>query len=95
KIKTAILCSSDEYAIEVYNHLSGNDLKIPHDVGIMGFDNIKTLSSFKPQISTVDYKINEIGERAVEVLQKKRIGKEKKILDRIIIQHKIIPGETI
>jgi len=91
--KTAILCSSDEHAIHIYNYLSGVGLKIPGDVGIMGFDNIDILQNLKPRITTIDYKINEIGEHVIKIFFQKKSGNDKPSSDYIM--HNIIEGGTL
>ncbi|GAA4832451.1 LacI family DNA-binding transcriptional regulator [Paenibacillus vulneris] len=64
--KTAIICSCDIYALEVMNHLKGRGLRIPDDVGLMGFDNIDVLKYVSPALTTVEYAVEEFGSRAVQ-----------------------------
>lgn len=66
--RTAIICSTDYYALEVMKRLQQQQLDIPGDVGLMGFDNIDVLKYVRPSLSTVEYAVEEIGERAVECL---------------------------
>lgn len=91
--KTAILCSCDNYALEVMNYLKSKKYHIPQDVGLMGFDNIDVLKYVTPQLTTVEYAIEEIGIKAVDCL-----------IDRIesgsyspvpLIGHRLIFGESI
>lgn len=66
--KTAVLCSSDIYALKVMKHLKTRGLRIPGDVGVMGFDGIETLDYVEPTLATVEIPIARLGETAVEYL---------------------------
>ncbi len=91
--KTAVLCSSDIYALRVLDHLTMKGVKIPEDIGLMGFDNIDTLQYIRPALATVDYHIGDIATNAVQCLLDSIEGKP--VPSKIIIEHNIIPGETL
>lgn len=55
---TAVICSTDYYALKVYFNGNGAD--------IYGFDNIKMLEKFSIPIKSVDYSVDRIAEEAVE-----------------------------
>lgn len=91
--RTAILCSCDNYALEVMNYLKTKGYKIPDDVGLMGFDNIDVLKYITPKLSTVEYAIEEIGTMAVECLINKL---EEGSYTRVpLLGHRLISGESI
>jgi LacI family transcriptional regulator len=91
--KTAIVCSCDLYALEVMNLLKSKGLRIPFDVGLMGFDNIDVLKYVTPRLTTVEYPIEEIGFYTVESL----ITKIEKgdYLEEPELNYRIISGESI
>lgn len=89
--KTAILCSSDIYALKILTYLTKKGIRIPEDVGLMGFDNIDTLQYVHPTLATVDCLISEIGSRAAECLLKELSGEYLSP----VIGHRIIAGETL
>lgn len=66
--KTAVVCSCDAYALEVMHHLKSKGIRVPEDVGVMGFDNIDTLKYVFPRLTTVHYDMEEFGIRAVDCL---------------------------
>ncbi|GAB2670240.1 LacI family DNA-binding transcriptional regulator [Paenibacillus thermoaerophilus] len=66
--KTAIVCSCDAYALEVMHDCRSRGLRVPEDVGIMGFDNIDMLKYVSPRLSTVHYDMEEFGTRAADSL---------------------------
>ena len=66
--KPAILCPFDTVAIRVMNLLRDHEVRVPEDVGVMGFDNIPILESISPRLCSVDCNIYELGRKAFEVL---------------------------
>ena len=91
--KTAILCSSDIYALEILNHLRAKGLSVPENVGLMGFDNIKALKYVTPSLATIAYPIKEMGTKAVDCLLA-QINSEK-FPNIELLDYKIVEGESI
>jgi LacI family transcriptional regulator len=88
---TAILCSSDVYALRALTYLTKKGARIPGDLGLMGFDNIETLEYIHPSLATVDCSIRETGSRAAECLLSEFAGE----YVSPILPHTIIEGETV
>lgn len=69
----AIFCTNDAQAIGVMHALKELNLRIPEDIGVMGYDNIKTARYLG--LSTIDQKMYEIGviaiSRLIEMIRKK------------------------
>ncbi len=80
----AIFCTNDAQAIGVIHALHEEKLRIPEDIGVMGYDNIKTAHYLG--LSTVDQKMYDVGMMAIERLT--TMIKEK---DPSIIQKEIEP----
>lgn len=91
--KTAIVCSTDLYALEVMNLLKEKNIPIPEQAGVMGFDDIDMLKYISPRLTTVKYPIVEIGEKAVESIVS-RIETDAYI-SIPLLGHKIVKGESI
>ncbi|MCT4687896.1 LacI family DNA-binding transcriptional regulator [Vallitalea sp.] len=91
--KTVILCSSDIYALEVLNYLKEKKIKIPSQVGVMGFDNINMLKYIEPHLTTVSYPIEQIGAIAIDSISKAIESDDK--IQNVVIKHKIIQGESL
>jgi LacI family transcriptional regulator, repressor for deo operon, udp, cdd, tsx, nupC, and nupG len=51
-------------------------LKVPDDISIVGFDDIKFASIFEPALTTVSQPMFEIGQKAMELLIKLMNGSE-------------------
>jgi LacI family transcriptional regulator len=62
--RTAIVCCSDIFALEILNDIKARGLAVPADVGLMGFDSIHALRYITPRLSTVEYPIEKMGEIA-------------------------------
>jgi len=91
--KQALLFSSDLYALEALNQLKKQNFKVPKEIGIMGFDNIDILKYISPSLTTVEYPVMEIGREAINCLI--NLIKTRVSLKKIILNHKIIEGETV
>ena len=73
--KTAIICSNDYYALQVYFKTK--------NVRIYGFDNIKALSKYKIPIDSVGYSMCEIAREAINIIKANK-------KENVIINHSII-----
>ena len=91
--KTAILCSSDIYALEILNFLREKSLRVPEDVGVMGFDNISVLKYVRPSLATIAYPIQEMGKKAVDCLLG-QINSET-CLGSDLLDYKIVQGASL
>lgn len=64
----AIFAANDHTAIGVLQLAQQLGLRIPEDIGVMGFDDIRIASSFSPSISSVRQDFREFGTRGVQKL---------------------------
>lgn len=64
----AIFCVNDPVAIGAYQKIIETGLKIPEQIGIVGFSNNKITTLVMPQLTTVDQPSYEMGRKAAEVL---------------------------
>jgi LacI family repressor for deo operon, udp, cdd, tsx, nupC, and nupG len=80
---TAIFASNDEMAIGAIRAARDGGLRIPADLSIMGFDDIRFAAYVDPPLSTIRQPGQEIGRRAMEMLVRIMAGKpleERRIL---------------
>jgi len=68
KERTAVVCCSDIFALEILNDFRTRGVAVPRDVGLMGFDSIEALRYVQPRISTVEYPVRRMGEVAFSLL---------------------------
>jgi LacI family transcriptional regulator len=65
---SAVLCGNDILAYGALQECLWQDLRVPHDISISGFDNIEMAAHCRPGITTLDVPATEIGEIAGHTL---------------------------
>ena len=65
---TAIFAANDSMAIGALSALRENDLRVPEDMAVAGFDDIPLARYMNPPLSTVHVDISQLGERAAALL---------------------------
>jgi LacI family transcriptional regulator, repressor for deo operon, udp, cdd, tsx, nupC, and nupG len=65
---TAIFCFNDEMAIGVLNHARTNGLRVPTDLSVIGFDDIRFSKYLAPALTTVSQPMLEIGQETVRLM---------------------------
>lgn len=68
ELPTAIFCINDMTAFGVIQELSKNKIYVPHDISVMGFDNIPMAEITTPPLTTVDQPAYEMGVLSAEML---------------------------
>jgi len=83
----AIFCSNDTQAIGAYHAISKLGLKIPDDIAIMGYDNIKFTKYL--DLTTVDQKMYSVGveatKRLAQIIRNQDNHKVQKTFDPVLI----------
>lgn len=64
----AVFTSNDAMAVGVYHALFQEGLTIPHDVAVMGYDDIELARYLSPPLTTVHQPKDELGELAIDTL---------------------------
>jgi LacI family transcriptional regulator len=65
---TAIFAGSDLMAIGVFAAAEQYGLRVPHDVAVVGFDDISLAAHMQPALTTVRQPLYEMGQQAIELL---------------------------
>ena len=68
---TAIVCFNDISAIGCIRALHDGGLRVPHDVSVIGFDDIQTANYYVPSLTTIRQPLQTMGELAATTLLKK------------------------
>jgi len=89
----AIFCSSDEIAMGAINALRENNISVPKDVDVMGFDNIYSASVFYPKLTTISQPMYDMGSVGMRMLIK-IIGGNPLETSNYILDHKIIERDS-
>jgi LacI family transcriptional regulator, repressor for deo operon, udp, cdd, tsx, nupC, and nupG len=68
KRPTAVFCFSDEMALGVLRASRERGLRVPEDLSVMGFDDMRFAQYAEPPLTTIRQPMQEIGEEAVRLL---------------------------
>lgn len=66
---TALLCASDLMAIGAIRQLQQMGLRVPEDISVCGFDDIRLSRYITPGLTTVRIDVDSVGTRAFLCLQ--------------------------
>lgn len=80
---------NDVFAYGAFKAIEEAGLKVPKDIGLVGFDDSDIAYKLKIPLTTARQPREEIGKRAVQLLQK-RIEKPDKKVERIVLSGKLI-----
>jgi len=75
---TAVFASNDMTAIGAMGAIAGFGLRVPHDISVIGFDDIQLSAFTIPPLTTVRLSRLEIAERAFHTLLDAWVGKDAK-----------------
>lgn len=67
---TAVVCSNDEIAIGILDSFLDNGIKVPDDVSIVGFGNIREGKFVRPELTTVGEPYYDVGAVGMRMLIK-------------------------
>ncbi|MGF7032347.1 LacI family transcriptional regulator [Paenibacillus mucilaginosus] len=67
---TAVFAASDEFAMGVLSFLHERGIRVPDEVSVVGFDNIRMSEMTIPQLTTMAQPVYELGYKGVEKLHR-------------------------
>lgn len=86
---TAVFCANDEMAIGAMRALSSHGLRIPQDVSVVGFDDIRFARYTTPALTTVAQPKNALGREAmammIELLADPQVPPRKRVLSADLV----------
>lgn len=94
-IRRAVVCPADLYALEVLRSFEKNNIRVPEQAGIMGFDNIDMLKYINPRLCTVQYPAKNIAITAVNQLIEEINGNQNRHMNALLIKHQVVEGESL
>jgi LacI family transcriptional regulator len=68
---TAVLCFNDVSAMGTIRALHEAGLRVPHDVSVLGFDDIQSAAFQVPSLTTIRQPLQKMGATAAQLLLKK------------------------
>lgn len=60
----ALVCANDELALAIMDRLISRGVDVPHDIAIVGWDDVMTARYVRPKLTTVAQPVRELGTRA-------------------------------
>ncbi|WP_226654869.1 LacI family DNA-binding transcriptional regulator [Pseudalkalibacillus hwajinpoensis] len=89
KPPTAIFAANDSMAMGAIKAVKDQNMKVPEDVAVVGFDNIQFSEIFEPALTTIAQPLIEMGKQSMELLLKQIKGdslkKKQLVLDTKLI----------
>lgn len=64
---SAIICFNDTMAIGVISKLKQENMEVPNQISVIGFDDLIIAKNCTPALTTIRYPINNMAKKAVEV----------------------------
>jgi DNA-binding LacI/PurR family transcriptional regulator len=92
KKNRALVLYSDSLAMGFMKACTERDVKVPDDIAIVGFDDIEIARHASTPLTTIRQDHNEIGSRAVDIIQKRLKGIKEN--NRIILKPTLIIRES-
>ncbi|MCJ7841226.1 LacI family transcriptional regulator [Lederbergia sp. NSJ-179] len=94
ELPTAIFCCNDMTAFGVMNELAAQEIKVPEQISVMGFDNIEFAEMVTPPLTTIQQPDYEMGRMACNLLLDQLNGESTEHVD-IMLQPRIIERKSV
>jgi LacI family transcriptional regulator, repressor for deo operon, udp, cdd, tsx, nupC, and nupG len=91
---TAIFCSNDEMALGAIRALKSSGLRVPEDVSIVGFDDIRFAHYSDPPLTTIAQPKGDLGREAMTMLLEILNGADVPPRKRILPTQLVVRGST-
>ncbi len=92
---TAIFCANDEMAIGSLHEVKSAGLRVPEDISIIGFDDIRYAEVTDPPLTTIGQPAEEIGERVMYRLCRRIEGGEINGTEPEIVPHRLVIRQSV
>jgi LacI family repressor for deo operon, udp, cdd, tsx, nupC, and nupG len=89
---TAIFCFNDEMAIGVLDHARKGGLRVPQDLSVIGFDDIRFSQYLVPALTTVSQPMLQIGQETVRLMLE--ILRETRRPKSVTLPHKLMVRDS-
>lgn len=93
---TAFFVANDSMAVGVYEAAAELGIKIPDDISIVGYDNVKLAAFVNPPLTTMQQPIYEMGRRSVQLtLSRASNRKSDKVTESIVLPTRLIERGSV
>ncbi|BFH65224.1 LacI family DNA-binding transcriptional regulator [Paenibacillus azoreducens] len=93
QMPTALVCANDSIALRVLEVLKNNEIDVPYEISVTGFDNIDDASRSEPTLTTVHVSKEAMGRRAVQKLIE-RISYPDQALEKILVAAELVHRDS-
>ncbi|HAK45172.1 MAG TPA: hypothetical protein DCO79_04530 [Spirochaeta sp.] len=90
---TAVFCANDHMALGIVRTASLNNLRVPKDLSVFGYNDITYSGYLTPPLTTMKQPLEEIGEKAVDILVK-TIEDPQRPRERIMMDTEFVKRES-
>ncbi len=94
KAFSAVFCSNDEMAIGAVLALKSHGRRVPHDVSVVGFDDIRFARYCDPPLTTIEQPKGELGREAMNMLIEILSGEDVPARKRVLSTQLVVRGST-
>jgi LacI family repressor for deo operon, udp, cdd, tsx, nupC, and nupG len=96
---TAIFCANDEMAIGALRAIKTRGLRVPEDISVVGFDDIRFARFSDPPLTTIAQPMGDIGREAatllIEILNQANVAPRKHMLPtQLVVRGSTAPCKT-
>lgn len=100
EMPTALVAANDMMALGAMNEFRSAGLRIPHDISVVGFDDVAFASLSEPKLTTVCIPRAELGRRAVEALMTTlahpdQQGTEVGVMTHLVVRESTAPARDV
>lgn len=92
---TAIFCANDEMAIGCLHEIKSAGLAVPHDLSIIGFDDIRYAEVTDPPLTTIRQPAEEIGKRVMYRLCRRIESDNDESGSAEIVPHRLVVRQSV
>ncbi|MEZ4500915.1 MAG: LacI family DNA-binding transcriptional regulator [Thermomicrobiales bacterium] len=90
---TALFAANDLTAIGAMQTLHQRGVRIPEDLSIIGFDNMRLSELVVPSLTTIAHSLSDIGPRSIQMLQM-RIAHPEAAVERVLLNATLVVRES-
>ncbi|KQR18935.1 transcriptional regulator [Agreia sp. Leaf335] len=95
---TAIFAANDDMALGIMHGLHDRGIAVPHDVSVVGFDDLPTSRHLRPPLTTVEQDFTALGVKALELLhsalESEVSARHLKIPSRLVVRESTAPPRS-
>ncbi|SQK74708.1 Purine nucleotide synthesis repressor [Tatumella ptyseos] len=100
QLPTAVFCGGDIMAMGAICAADEQGLRVPQDISVIGYDNVRNSRYFSPALTTIHQPKRELGEKALEMLLDRIVNKRDEpqtieVNPRLIERRSVIDGPFV